>query len=121
MGDAEYLAAFRTIVMPIARVSDGPNDLFKVLIASISMYVPLSYFWKNKFVFTFLKEYAPDLVLVSAGFDAASGHPPPLGGYKVSPACFGYMTYQLLPLADGKVHNAQIFLMQLSVTLSRLE
>ncbi|XP_052126042.1 histone deacetylase 4 isoform X3 [Frankliniella occidentalis] len=67
MGDAEYLAAFRTIVMPIA------------------------------------KEYAPDLILVSAGFDAAIGHAPPLGGYKVSPACFGYMTHQLLPLADGKV------------------
>ncbi|KAK3931192.1 Histone deacetylase 4 [Frankliniella fusca] len=67
MGDAEYLAAFRTIVMPIA------------------------------------KEYAPELILVSAGFDAAIGHAPPLGGYKVSPACFGYMTHQLLPLADGKV------------------
>lgn len=67
MGDAEYLAAFRTIVMPIA------------------------------------KEYDPELILVSAGFDAAIGHPPPLGGYKVSPACFGYMTRQLLPLADGKV------------------
>ncbi|KAL0267877.1 UNVERIFIED_CONTAM: hypothetical protein PYX00_010026 [Menopon gallinae] len=67
MGDAEYLAAFRTIVMPIA------------------------------------KEFDPDIVLVSAGFDAAAGHPPPLGGYKVSAACFGHMTKQLLCLADGKV------------------
>ncbi|XP_065200082.1 histone deacetylase 4 isoform X3 [Planococcus citri] len=67
MADAEYLAAFRTIVMPIAR------------------------------------EYVPDIILVSAGFDAASGHPPPLGGYKVSPACFGFMTQQLAQLADGKV------------------
>ncbi|XP_025162173.1 histone deacetylase 5 isoform X11 [Harpegnathos saltator] len=67
MGDAEYLAAFRTIVMPIA------------------------------------KEFDPDIVIVSAGFDAAVGHPAPLGGYKVSPACFGRMTQQLLNLADGKV------------------
>ncbi|XP_039304510.1 histone deacetylase 5 isoform X7 [Solenopsis invicta] len=67
MGDAEYLAAFRTIVMPIA------------------------------------KEFDPDIVIVSAGFDAAVGHPAPLGGYKVSPACFGKMTQQLLNLADGKV------------------
>ncbi|XP_071630350.1 histone deacetylase 4 isoform X6 [Temnothorax longispinosus] len=67
MGDAEYLAAFRTIVMPIA------------------------------------KEFDPDVVIVSAGFDAAVGHPAPLGGYKVSPACFGRMTQQLLNLADGKV------------------
>ncbi|XP_076244011.1 histone deacetylase 4 isoform X2 [Calliopsis andreniformis] len=67
MGDAEYLAAFRTIVMPIAKAFD------------------------------------PNIVLVSAGFDAAIGHPAPLGGYKVSPACFGKMTQQLLSLADGKV------------------
>ncbi|PKU33373.1 histone deacetylase 7 isoform x1 [Limosa lapponica baueri] len=51
MGDPEYLAAFRTVVMPIAH------------------------------------EFAPDVVLVSAGFDAADGHPPPLGGYKVSAKC----------------------------------
>lgn len=67
MGDAEYLAAFRTIVMPIAKAFD------------------------------------PSIVLVSAGFDAAVGHPAPLGGYKVSPACFGKMTQQLLGLANGKV------------------
>ncbi|KZC05441.1 Histone deacetylase 4 [Dufourea novaeangliae] len=67
MGDAEYLAAFRTVVMPIAKAFD------------------------------------PSIVLVSAGFDAAVGHPAPLGGYKVSPACFGKMTQQLLGLADGKV------------------
>ncbi|XP_043264566.1 histone deacetylase 4 isoform X3 [Colletes gigas] len=67
MGDAEYIAAFRTVVMPIAKAFD------------------------------------PSIVLVSAGFDAAIGHPPPLGGYKVSPACFGKLTQQLLGLADGKV------------------
>ncbi|XP_028928527.1 histone deacetylase 7 isoform X1 [Ornithorhynchus anatinus] len=67
MGDPEYLAAFRTVVMPIAR------------------------------------EFSPDLVLVSAGFDAADGHPPPLGGYCVSAKCFGYMTQQLMSLAGGAV------------------
>ncbi|XP_051045729.1 histone deacetylase 7 isoform X5 [Phodopus roborovskii] len=67
MGDPEYLAAFRIVVMPIAR------------------------------------EFAPDLVLVSAGFDAAEGHPAPLGGYHVSAKCFGYMTQQLMTLAGGAV------------------
>ncbi|CAH1789296.1 unnamed protein product [Owenia fusiformis] len=67
MGDAEYLAAFRSIVMPIAR------------------------------------EFGPEVVLVSAGFDAAAGHPAPLGGYNLSAACFGYMTKQLQTLADGKL------------------
>ncbi|KAK2727508.1 hypothetical protein QYM36_008110 [Artemia franciscana] len=67
MGDAEYLAAFRAIVMPIA------------------------------------KDFQPEIVLVSAGFDAALGHPIPLGGYRVTPACFAYMTRQLMQLANGKI------------------
>uniref|UniRef100_A0A8B9LPM2 Histone deacetylase n=1 Tax=Astyanax mexicanus TaxID=7994 RepID=A0A8B9LPM2_ASTMX len=67
MGDAEYLSAFRTVVMPIAN------------------------------------EFAPDVVLVSAGFDAVEGHPPPLGGYKVTSKCFGYLTKQLMGLAGGRV------------------
>lgn len=67
MGDAEYLAAFRSVVLPIARA------------------------------------FSPDVVLVSAGFDAAAGHPHPIGGYLVSTACFAYMTHQLRQLARGKV------------------
>ncbi|XP_055348339.1 histone deacetylase 4-like isoform X2 [Paramacrobiotus metropolitanus] len=67
MTDVEYLAAFRTVIMPIA------------------------------------EEFSPDLVMVSAGFDAAAGHPPPLGGYQVSPACFGQITRLLGTLAGGKV------------------
>uniref|UniRef100_A0A671KZ44 Histone deacetylase n=1 Tax=Sinocyclocheilus anshuiensis TaxID=1608454 RepID=A0A671KZ44_9TELE len=57
MGDAEYLAAFRMVVMPIAQ------------------------------------EFSPDVVLVSSGFDAAEGHPAPLGGYRVT----------LMALAGGRV------------------
>lgn len=72
LGDAEYLAAFRTIVIPIA------------------------------------KEFGPDIVLVSAGFDAAAGHAAPLGGYLVSPACFGHLTRELMQIADGKVKITSI-------------
>uniref|UniRef100_A0A674PBY7 Histone deacetylase n=1 Tax=Takifugu rubripes TaxID=31033 RepID=A0A674PBY7_TAKRU len=67
MGDAEYLAAFRSVVMPIAQ------------------------------------EFSPDVVLVSAGFDAAEGNPAPLGGYKVSAKCFSFLTHQLMSLAGGRV------------------
>ncbi|XP_075997062.1 histone deacetylase 7-like [Genypterus blacodes] len=67
MGDAEYLAAFRAVVMPIAH------------------------------------EFAPDVVLVSAGFDAVEGHTAPLGGYKVTAKCFGFLTRQLMSLAGGRV------------------
>uniref|UniRef100_A0A3Q0SHY2 Histone deacetylase domain-containing protein n=1 Tax=Amphilophus citrinellus TaxID=61819 RepID=A0A3Q0SHY2_AMPCI len=67
MGDAEYLAAFRAVVMPIAH------------------------------------EFSPDVVLVSAGFDAVEGHSSSLGGYKVTAKCFGFLTRQLMSLAGGKV------------------
>ncbi|XP_057359347.1 histone deacetylase 4 isoform X9 [Manis pentadactyla] len=67
MGDVEYLAAFRTVVMPIAN------------------------------------EFAPDVVLVSSGFDAVEGHPTPLGGYHLSAKCFGYLTKQLMGLAGGRI------------------
>jgi len=33
------------------------------------------------------RQFEPELVLVSAGFDAADGHPAPLGGYKVTAPC----------------------------------
>ncbi|KAG7249089.1 hypothetical protein CRUP_004016, partial [Coryphaenoides rupestris] len=69
MGDAEYLAAFRTCGCTV-------NGL-QVL-------------WEGKAPSNFLLPTAlivPDVVLVSAGFDAAEGHAPPLGGYKVSAKC----------------------------------
>ncbi|KAG2460781.1 HDAC5 deacetylase, partial [Polypterus senegalus] len=67
VGDVEYLAAFRTVVMPIAN------------------------------------EFSPDVVLVSAGFDAVEGHQSPLGGYSVTAKCFGHLTKQLMKLAGGRV------------------
>ncbi|XP_050183856.1 histone deacetylase 5 isoform X2 [Myiozetetes cayanensis] len=67
IGDVEYLTAFRTVVMPIA------------------------------------KEFSPDVVLVSAGFDAVEGHLSPLGGYSVTAKCFGHLTKQLMMLAEGRV------------------
>ena len=65
MGDAEYLAAFDDIIMPVAAV------------------------------------FNPQLVLVSAGFDAARGDP--LGGCDLTPAGYAQMTHRLLSLAGGKV------------------
>ena len=47
------------------------------------------------------RRFAPELVLVSAGFDAADGDP--LGSMHVSPAGYGWMTSALLGLADGRV------------------
>ena len=55
MGDAEYLAAFRRVVMPVAQA------------------------------------FAPDIVLVSAGFDSARGDP--LGGMDVTPVGFAHRAH----------------------------
>ncbi|XP_026059920.1 histone deacetylase 5-like isoform X3 [Carassius auratus] len=48
-------------------------------------------------------EFSPDVVLVSAGFDAVEGHQSPLGGYNVTAKCFGHLTKQLMKLAGGRV------------------
>jgi histone deacetylase 6 len=64
-GDAEYVAAFLRLVMPIAY------------------------------------EFDPDLVLVSAGFDGATGDP--LGRFNITPAGFGQMTKMLSNLANGNM------------------
>lgn len=46
-------------------------------------------------------EFNPQLVLVSAGFDAAIGDP--LGGCKVTPEGYGMLTHWLSALAGGKI------------------
>lgn len=47
------------------------------------------------------RDFAPDLTLVSAGFDAADGDP--LGSMRLSPGGFAAMTSRLLSLSDGRV------------------
>lgn len=46
-------------------------------------------------------DFDPELVLVSAGFDAAVGDQ--LGGCKVSPEAYGYFTHWLSSLANGRI------------------
>ncbi|KAL5114205.1 Histone deacetylase hda1 [Pleosporales sp. CAS-2024a] len=46
-------------------------------------------------------EFDPDLVIISAGFDAAEGDI--LGGCFVTPAAYGHMTHMLMRLARGKL------------------
>lgn len=48
-----------------------------------------------------LKDYDPELVLVSAGFDSGIGDP--LGGCKVAPTGYAEMTKRLMQFANGKV------------------
>ncbi|GAN04554.1 conserved hypothetical protein [Mucor ambiguus] len=65
MTDADYIYAFREIVIPVAM------------------------------------EFDPDIVIVSAGFDAAINDP--IGKCKVTPAGYGQMTHLLKSVANGKL------------------
>ena len=65
MGDADYLAIFHQLILPVAY------------------------------------EFQPELVLVSAGYDAAIGCPE--GEMKVSPITYGHIVNALMGLAGGKV------------------
>ncbi|KFG83262.1 putative histone deacetylase A [Metarhizium anisopliae] len=55
----------------------------------------------QKIIMPIAKEFNPDLVVISAGFDAADGDE--LGGCFVTPPCYAHMTHMLMSLADGKV------------------
>ncbi|ORZ18474.1 hypothetical protein BCR42DRAFT_410896 [Absidia repens] len=46
------------------------------------------------------RQFAPDMIFVSAGFDAAEGHPDNLGGYAVTPRGFSIMTKIVKDLAQ---------------------
>jgi len=47
----------------------------------------LTLFFSRTVVMPIANEFAPDVVLVSSGFDAVDGHAPPLGGYKLTAKC----------------------------------
>ncbi|ORZ23811.1 hypothetical protein BCR41DRAFT_333802 [Lobosporangium transversale] len=49
------------------------------------------------------RQFQPDLVFVSAGFDAADGHAANIGGYTVSPQGFAMLTRLVQTLAGGRV------------------
>lgn len=55
----------------------------------------------QKIVMPIAHEFDPDLVVISAGFDAADGDE--LGGCFVTPPCYAHMTHMLMSLANGKV------------------
>ncbi|KAI5648310.1 hypothetical protein M9H77_34315 [Catharanthus roseus] len=64
-GDADYLAVWDHILIPVA------------------------------------KEFDPDMIIISAGFDAAIGDP--LGGCRVSPFGYSVMLSKLMEFAQGKI------------------
>lgn len=69
--------------------NNGPMGDSEYIAAFQQIVMPIAY------------EFGPELVLVSAGFDAALGDP--LGNYLVTPLGYGHMTHMLSSLANGRV------------------
>ncbi|XP_015795334.1 histone deacetylase 6 isoform X2 [Tetranychus urticae] len=67
----------------------GPMSNFDYILAFTNIILPVAY------------EYNPEVVFVSAGFDAAKNDP--LGEYKLDPEVFGHFTHLLSGLARGKL------------------
>ncbi|XP_038172556.1 histone deacetylase 6 isoform X2 [Arvicola amphibius] len=55
----------------------------------------------HRLVLPIAYEFNPELVLVSAGFDAAQGDP--LGGCQVTPEGYAHLTHLLMGLANGRI------------------
>lgn len=55
----------------------------------------------QRIIMPIAQEFSPDLVIISAGFDAADGDE--LGACFVTPGCYAHMTHMLMSLANGKV------------------
>lgn len=90
-------------------------DLFSFVLVSMSLGLPeLLSPHAPSFMLSMsllsLPQFNPELVLVSAGFDAARGDP--LGGCQVSPEGYAHLTHLLMGLANGHI------ILILEVTLS---
>ncbi|KAG5210192.1 hypothetical protein JEQ12_015386 [Ovis aries] len=65
-------------------------------------------------------EFDPDMVLVSAGFDALEGHAPPLGGYKVTAKYKGdFLLQQELKMEIGLSSISYVHTMEVEDTYER--
>ncbi|KAG9086282.1 Histone deacetylase hda1 [Ceratobasidium sp. 370] len=76
----------RSVNIPWPRCGMGDADY---MYAFLNLVMPIAY------------EFAPELVFISAGFDAALGDD--LGDCEVTPSCYAHMTALLSTLAGGKV------------------
>jgi histone deacetylase 6 len=90
--DADFIEvgseAGRGFTVNIPWNKKGMGDMEYVL-AMQNIILPIAY------------EFDPELVLISAGFDAAIGDQ--LGGCKVTPEAYGHFTHWLATLANGRI------------------
>ncbi|KAF9213398.1 Histone deacetylase hda1 [Podila verticillata] len=87
---------------------DDPDVVYCSIHRNINIPWPTSGMGDSEYIYTFHKvimpiiyEFAPEFILVSAGFDAAKGDH--IGENLVTPAAYGHMTHMLKAMAGGKI------------------
>ncbi|CAK7890694.1 histone deacetylase Hda1p [[Candida] anglica] len=85
------------------QTGEGPGEGYSVNIPwrSAGMHDGDYFYAFNKVVIPIISEFDPDLIIVSAGFDAADGDI--IGGCHVSPAGYGSMAHMLKSIERGKM------------------
>ncbi|EDO18283.1 hypothetical protein Kpol_1039p32 [Vanderwaltozyma polyspora DSM 70294] len=85
------------------QVGEGKGEGFNCNIPwSVGGIGDAEYIWAfEQIVMPMGREFRPDLVIVSSGFDAADGDT--IGKCHVTPSCYGHMTHMLKSLANGKL------------------
>ncbi|CCE62491.1 hypothetical protein TPHA_0C03390 [Tetrapisispora phaffii CBS 4417] len=85
------------------KVGDGKGKGFNCNITwPVKGVGDVEYIWAfEQIVIPMAREFRPDLVIVSSGFDAAHGDT--IGQCHVTPNCYGYMTHMLKSLARGNL------------------
>jgi acetoin utilization deacetylase AcuC-like enzyme len=73
----------------------------------------------ERVVLPVVESYAPELILVSAGFDAAARDP--LAQMQLSPEAFGWMAREVARLADASAHGRMALVLEGGYDLVSLE
>ncbi|KAG0477106.1 hypothetical protein HPP92_013947 [Vanilla planifolia] len=81
-------------------VMDGQGYTVNIPWSQSGIEIMITYLLFSKIVLPIASEFAPDITIVSAGFDAARGDP--LGCCDVTPAGYAQMTHMLSSVSGGK-------------------
>ena len=85
-GPEDQPSAGKNINVPLNKTRLGDSDYLSIF---------------NQILLPIAHEFRPDIILVSAGYDAAMGCPE--GQMKVTPAAYGHLIHSLMAFADGKI------------------
>ena len=103
MGDGDYVLAFARVLLPVVSLAFvqpcfDPQLSWQPPALGLAA---LNIVWCTSQAY----QFNPDLIIISAGFDACAGDP--LGGCNLTPAGFAHLTAMLRGVSRGKVVMVQ--------------